>query len=151
MSKSHFSTIDFWSESQDYPFINSYSRRDYFLIIKLYHYDDVTFRLSFTDQSQLDKFLKGLYLKGFELKVKGLNVELKSDTDTNKEVPTIQISGDTTDYKNLKPKEMEQMYYTMSKQFKRRVKKELKSLKESGKSYGEDLGTIYYFEKEKEV
>lgn len=146
-NKSNFSQISLFSESQDYPFINSSAFRDYDLIISLYHYDDVTFRLKFANEEKMKMFMNCLYYKGFTLTTNGLNLELKSDTDVNKRAPTIQISGDTTSDDKFKPDDLRELYYIFSKQYKKQVKKELARTKKEYAIRHDDIGQTYYFEK----
>ena len=145
-NKANFSTISLFSESQDYPFVNSSAFRDYDLVIRLYHYDDVTFKLRFKDKNRMEKFFKSLYYNGFTLTTNGLEVEFKSDTDTRKSPPALQLSGGTTDYECLCPADLRELYNIFSKQFKKQVKKELKSIKLDGPIRCDDIGQTYYFE-----
>jgi hypothetical protein len=145
--KANFSQISLFSESQDYPFINSSAFRDYDLLIKLYHYDDVTFKLKFTNEEKMQMFMNCLYYEGFTLTTKGLSLELKSDTDVNKRAPTIVISGDTTSNDKFKPADLRELYNIFSKQFKKQVKRELATTKKDERVWHDDIGQTYYFGK----
>lgn len=142
---SNFSTIQLFSESQEYPFYDSETRRDYDLIISLYHYDDVTFKLKFANEEKMKMFMNCLYYKGFTLTTKGLSLELKSDTDVNKRVPKIQISGDTTSHDKFNPEDLRKLYEIFVKQFKKQVKKDLKNIKADEPIRHDDIGETYYF------
>lgn len=144
---SNFSTIQLFSESQEYPFYDSETRRDYDLVIRLYHYDDVTFKLRFKDENRMQKFLNSLYYSGFTLTTNGLNVEFKSNTDTSKDVPALQLSCDTTNYEGLRPSDLRKLYEIFVKQFKKQVKKDLKNIKPDEPVRYDDIGETYYFNK----
>lgn len=149
-NKSNFSTISLFSESQDYPFIDSSTRRDYDLVIRLNHYDDVTFKLKFKDENIMKKFFKSLYFNGFTLTTNCLNVEFKSITDTSKEVPALQLSCDSTNFDGLRPSDLKELYKIFVKQFKKQVKREIKTVEPDSKVWYEDIGETYYF-KESEM
>ncbi|MBQ9792928.1 MAG: hypothetical protein IJW32_04225 [Clostridia bacterium] len=143
---SNFSKILLFSESQDYPFHNSSAFRDYDLVIRLYHYDDVTFKLKFKDENRMKKFFKSLHYDGFTLTTNVLDIEFKSDTDTSKSPPVLQLSCDSTDYEGLRPEDLTELYYIFSKQFKKQVKG-LISTKQDEPIWHDDIGETYYFKK----
>lgn len=144
-NKSNFSMIQLFSDSQDEPFVNSSAFRDYDLIISLFHYDDVTFSLKFKNQERMNKFMDALYYRGFTLTTDGLSVKFKSDTDVGKEVPKIQISGDTTTPGKLRPHDLRELYEVFIKQFRHQVKKDLVSVKDDDPVWHDDVGQTYYF------
>ena len=144
-NKSNFSTISLFSEKQKYLFNDSEMAIDYDLTVTLWHYDDVTFKIRFKNEDRLKRFMNSLYYQGFTLIIDGLILELKSNTDINKDIPIIQLSGGTTSKELMYPQDLRELYNIFSKQYKMQVKKELKSIKLDGPiRYDEESETYCY-------